>query len=175
MKMIKNDKGFTFVEMLVCVITLLLIGMICSVGVSMASKSYQDSVFESDSQLLESTLNLYISDILRFATDVEVDASGKVTEITNDTYHMKDGNIVLSERSGQTGGFFVLLANELDTQGTLLISEASYGGELYIEAFELTYDENKAVFSGKYVIKSDVALEKEKECNFSYRVAGMIR
>ena len=175
MKVIKNNKGFTFVEMLVCVITLLLIGMICSVGVGIASKSYQDSVFESDSQLLESTLNLYISDILRFATDVEVDASGMVTEITNDTYHMKGGNIALSERKGQTGGFFVLLANELDTQGTLLISEASYGGELYIEAFELTYDENKAVFSGKYVIKSEVALEKEKECNFSYRVAGMIR
>lgn len=172
MKKIKNNKGFTFVEMLVCVITLFMIGLICSVGVSMASRSYQESVFESDSQMLESTLNLYISDILRFATDVESDASGNVMELTNTSYHIKGGNLKVSERSENQGGYFLLLRNETDVEGTLLISEASYGKSLYIEGFELMYDESTGVFSGKYTIKSDTIESKEKECKFSYRVAG---
>ena len=58
MRKIKNKKGFTLVEMLVCVVTLLLIGMIVSAGTNLAMFSLRESTFESNSQMLESTLNM---------------------------------------------------------------------------------------------------------------------
>ena len=67
----KRSKGFTLVEMLACVVTLILLGLTGSVALNMATQSYWASVFESDSQLLESTIDLYIGDILRYSNEVK--------------------------------------------------------------------------------------------------------
>jgi len=84
MRKIRDKKGFTLIEMLACVVTLLLIGMIVSTGMNLATMSLRETTFESDSQMLESTLNMYIGDILRHATDVKEDATG--VTFTNDAY-----------------------------------------------------------------------------------------
>lgn len=170
-KKLKNNKGFTFIEMLACVVTMLLISMICSVGLDMASKSYRESVFESNCQMLESTVDLQVGDILRFATSVQTDASGNVTTFTNKTYRIEKGKLEVSPRSGDTGGYFMVYLKDSDTTGYMVLNESAYADSMYIENFTLTYDESTGVFSGTYTIKSTQLGGLKRDCTYAYRTA----
>ena len=173
MRKLSRDKGFTLVEMLACVVTLLLIGLISSAALNMATKSYWISRFESDSQMLESTLDMYIGDILRYSNQVETDAAGNVTAISNVTYCVNGGGIELIPRNGEEGGRF-LIRQTPGEDGTLLVGEAAYAGNLYIEAFVLVYDENTGIFTGEYTIRSSLLEEEARKCVFSYkRIANL--
>lgn len=169
MRKIKNKKGFTLVEMLACVVTLLLIGMIVSTGMNLATMSLRETTFESDSQMLESTLNMYIGDILRHATDVKEDATG--VHFTNDAYYIDEGsfNIDLSKSEISGAGYLTCTSTLDDSEyGIMVATEGAYAGCLYIKDFTLNYDENKKVFSGSYVIVSS-ATTTTKTCEFSFR------
>ena len=175
MRKLVSKRGFTLVEMLACVVTLLLIGMIVSTGMNLATMSLRETTFESDSQMLESTLNTYIGDILRHATEVEADVDGTVKSFTNDAYYIDGGNfsidLSVSEISG--AGYLTCTSRLEDSQyGTLVANEGTYGGALYIKDFTLTYDAEKGVFTGSYVIVSS-ATDITKTCEFSYRTIAM--
>ena len=170
MRKIKNKKGFTLIEMLACVVTLLLIGMIVSTGMNLATMSLRETTFESDSQMLESTLNMYIGDILRHATDVKEDATG--VTFTNDAYYIDEGTLEIDlSKSEISGAGYLVCTSQLDEEGstgTLLANEGTYAGCLFVKDFTLNYDENKGVFHGSYVIVSS-ATTSTKTCEFSFR------
>ena len=161
------QKGFTLIEMLACVVTLILIGLICTTGMNLASISLKETTFESDSQMLESTINMYLSDILRHATDVEVDANQTVVCFTNDTYYIDKGKLRADD------GYLVFSTKlSLDeTKGAMIVNESAYAGTLSIRDFVLKYDSEKGVFSGSYRITSS-EIERTKLCEFSYRTIG---
>lgn len=167
MKKLKDQKGFTLTEMLFCVVTLLLLAGVCSMGTDMALNSYNRSLYESNSQMLESTLNTYLSDIVRHAT-FEVDADQKVKTVTNSMYKLKKGRIGVSD-----DGRIYLYKDERDTTGVSLLSENVYTKALKIEGFELRYDKDE---DGEYItvfykIESTVLDGVAKECDFKYRIA----
>lgn len=175
MRKLKSNKGFTLVEMLACVITLLLIGMICTTGMNFALNSYQRSVFESDSQMLEDTLNMYIGDILRHATSIETEiqepdetGSKKVVSFTNAEYQIYEGRIEVPEKTDDVGGNFLVYESK-NGQGNLLAGEMVYASTLYVEKFVLKYNENTGVFTGYYIIKSTILSDVSRECTFTYR------
>ncbi len=168
MRKLGKSKGFTLVEMLACILTLLLICMLCTTGMNFAMKSYQESLFESDSQMLESTLNMYISDVLRHATSIEAEEDGRVTAFTNATYGIYEGTIVASERKDGTGGIFLLYTGEYGS-GTLVVGEEAYAKTLYIEGFTINYDSTTGIFTGGYTIKSSALSDVERECTFTCR------
>lgn len=170
-KKLKSNKGFTFIEMLVCVVTMLLIAMICSVGLDMASKSYRESVFESNCQMLEATVDMQVGDILRFATSVQTDASGNVTTFTNKTYRVNKGKIEVSTRSGDTGGYFLVYLEEDATDGYMILNKSAYADSMYIENFVLSYDDATGMFSGSYTIKSSQLSGLKRDCTYAYRTA----
>lgn len=164
MRKIQNKNGFTFVEMLVCVITLLMVGAICATGTGISVKSYQQSRFESDSQMLESILDTGIGDLLRFASDVNVEgAENKVKTFTNRYYQMEQGRVTVEE-----GQFVVYKNPQVAAQKFVLIGKNAYAGDLYIGEFTLTYNEGTKLFEGSYTIKSK-AMSDEKRCEFTYR------
>lgn len=176
MRKIKEKKGFTLVEMLACIVTLILIGLICSAGMNLATMSLRETTFESDSQMLESTLNTYLGDILRYATEIQVEADGSVKSFTNDTYYIDEGKfeIKLSGPENLQAGYLICtsqLALE-DTEGIMLINEGAYAGSLYIKDFVLYYDQEKEVFTGSYVIVSSMT-DSKKNCAFSYRTISI--
>lgn len=170
MRKIRDKKGFTLIEMLACVVTLLLIGMIVSTGMNLATMSLRETTFESDSQMLESTLNMYIGDILRHATDVKEDATG--VTFTNDAYYIDAGTLTIDlSVSDISGAGYLVYTSSLDEEGsvgTRIVNEGAYAGALYIKDFSLIYDENKGVFHGSYIIVSS-ATDTTKTCDFSYR------
>ena len=126
-KKITNNKGFTFVEMLACVITLLLLAGVVSAGSDMAMKSYNNSLFQSDSQMLESTLDMYLCDMLRHANNVKTISDGaifqtpgakEVESFTNLSYNISEGIVEVSEEDG-----YIVYKN-IDDEVVMLVGES---------------------------------------------------
>lgn len=160
MKKLKQNKGFTLVEMLACIVTLILICMICSTGMNLALRSFQRSVFESDSQMLESTLNMSLSDMLRHATDIKTENG--VLVFTNTSYGLYDGTIDLSTDK------YLVYTNEGGT-GSMILSKDAYSETLYIDTITLVYDKNTEVFTGGYTIKSTLLNDLQRHVDFTCR------
>ena len=173
-KKLKQKKGFTLIEMIACVITLMLIAMIVSTGMDIAMKSMADSMFESNSQMFESTMNTYIGDILRHATVEKGQGESEIGDvtITNDAYYIDQGIFVIdTSESGIENAGYLVCTSKLDEDGyvgTMVANKGVYAGNLFIKDFELTYDSSKHIFHGSYVIVSS-ATSKTKTCEFSFR------
>lgn len=167
------------VEMLACTVTLVLLSGICSMGINFALKCYQQSVFESESQMLKSTLDLTINDILRYATDVEsenaADENGviTVTGFTSSMYQITGGMIVVPADGDYKEKFVIYNLPEGHTgkKDYLLVGNQVYGDNLYIESdsFKLEYNTATGCFNGTYTIKSTVVENAEKVCTFTCR------
>ena len=69
--------GLTLVEMLCTVIIVLLFSVGLVNGMSLAVKSYQQSLMSSESQILVSTLTSIVSDELRYSGTVTAPADGE--------------------------------------------------------------------------------------------------
>ena len=179
MKKLKNKKGFTLVEMLACCITLLLITGVCTLGTHVALDSYNRSLFVSESQMLESTLDLYLGDILRHATiksDGIVKESGNygVETISNLSYGMVDGKLELQKDTSKAHyGRLLVYKKPTETEGTMFMSENVYTSTLYIYDFKLEYNPDGRYVTGSYIIKSTVVEDAAYECEFTYRLVTM--
>lgn len=169
MRKLKSKKGFTLIEMLACVATLVIICLIVTTGTNLATMSMNRSLFESESQMLESTLNLSLGDILRHATDIKVKESGIV--FTNDAYYIDEGSFAIDTKdSGITGAGYLMCTSALDgsSRGLLVANKGIYVRNMYVKDFQLSYDAEKHVFRGSYVIVSKLT-DATKTCKFSYR------
>lgn len=156
MKKVNSKKGFTLMEMTVCILTLALVALICTTGYSLAMRSYNDSKFESNSQMLESMLNISLGDVLRYAYGVSY--NGKVT-FSNDDYGLNGGEITVE--NGR-----LIYKGPNDVHG-FLVSTYSYVDGLYIEDFELNYTLENNMFEGSYTICCEVTSQK-KVVEFKY-------
>ena len=166
MRKFKNKKGLTLVEMLVCVLTLILVGAICATGTGISIKSYQESRFESNSQMLQASVEAVLSDILRYAANIEVAEDGTVATFDSLDYGMIDGNVFVTDQ-----GEFAIRRNPNPSEPTkLMLTHNAYAKDLYVEGFTLKYDLGMKKFEGTYIIKSKVMPDKPgKTCTFSYR------
>jgi len=180
MRKMKSQKGYTLVEMLACVITLVLIGLISTTCMNFAVTCYQQSLFESDSQMLEDTLNMYIGDILRHATaiqteeeDIDPAVPGEryVVAFTNSAYQIYEGRIEVPEKVEDVGGNFLVYESK-NGQGNLIAGEMTYAKTLYVDEFILKYNINTGIFTGYYTIKSTVLETASRTCTFVYRTVA---
>ena len=184
MKKLKNQKGFTLMEMLICVVTLLILAGICSAGSNIAMNSYNRSLFESNSQMLESTLTQYLGDIMRHATlktqDITPPEGGvagdikAIQSITNKSYGIYDGWIDLETKPDATSvgtdtGRIMVHKTPDDSVGMKLLNEKVYTKALKISGFKLEYDSSKQCIIGTYNIESTVVPGLARECSFKYR------
>lgn len=170
MKIVKDKKGLTLVEMLVCVITLLMVGAICATGTGISIKSYQESRFESNSQMLQSSIETVLSDILRYASNVTTTSEGVVDSFDNLDYGMIAGTVMISpSEEGSTEKRFVI-ERYAGASEMLMLSHNAYAGDLYVDDFKLEYNSGTNVFSGSYTIKSKtMSNDYVKHCSFYYR------
>lgn len=177
-----SNKGFTLVETLACIVTLLLVTMICSTGMKFALNVYKESLFESESQTLESTLNVYMGDILRNSKAIQTETDPvnaatpeikKVLSFTNSGYQIYDGTIEVSERVNNAGGRFMVHRKNA-AEAAPLVNGKIYGNDMYISDFLLTYNEQTGVFYGSFLIKTSISEKLVKECTFVYRTISEI-
>ena len=172
MRKLKNKKGFTMIEMLVCVVTLMLLCMIVTTGSNLATMSMNASLFESESQMLKATLDLSLGDMLRHATDVVLENDGKtVKSFCNSAYYIDNGKIKVDTKdSGITDAGYLICTSDTDgsSRGLLVANKGIYVKEMYVTDFKLSYDKDTHVFSGSYVIVSKLTTATKK-CEFSFR------
>ena len=164
LKKLKSKKGFTLVEMMACVLTMTMIGLICTLGLNMATRSYNESLFESGSQMLESMVDTSLGDVLRYSYDIDVAADGskRVTELSNATFDVTHGTIKLNAE-----GHLVLVKNAAGSE-VLLIGDNVYAEDMYLADLVITYDATNYVYTGHYTIKSKLT-DQEKTINFTYK------
>lgn len=176
MRKLAKNNGFTLVEMLACMVVLLIIGAMCNTGMRFAFNSYQKSIFESDSQMLEDTMNMYIGDILRHATDIDTDGAN-VTSFSNAQYRIHDGNLVLQQKGIDSEEYYMAYTTIRDGEvfTFAVAGENVYAKTLYIdpESWHLEYNTSTGVFTGGYTIKSTILENASRECIFTFRtIAG---
>ena len=168
MKKLKNKKGFTLVEMLACVVTLILIGLICSGGMRLAMNSLRASTFDSNSRTVEAALDIYISDLLRHASDVNNGPEG--VTFTNQAYYIKNGTLKIDTTGSKVAdaGYLVCTGGS-SVPERMLANKGIYTDNLYIKDFTLSYEEATGIFTGGYKIVSSVT-DSVRDCSFSYRM-----
>jgi len=172
MRKLRKQNGFTLVEMLACIVVLLIIGAMCNSGMNFAFNSYQKSIFESDSQMLEDTMNMYIGDILRHATDVQTNGTN-VTDFSNSEYRIHEGNLVLQQKSADSEEYYLAYTTNRDGEmfTFAVAGESVYAKSLYIDpaSWHLEYNAVTGVFTGSYTIKSTILDDASRECTFTFR------
>jgi len=151
-KKLKENGGFTLVEMLCAVAILVLLCLMLNTGMQMAVRTYREITAESETQLLLNTLVDAIAGELRFAH--EVDGAGEVF-----TYNggrslsvNSQGRVVVSSGAGEID----LLPKGKTTDGS------GYGGAYHGGAYQarqmdgpsaagakpfITYDKDMACFT----------------------------
>jgi prepilin-type N-terminal cleavage/methylation domain-containing protein len=70
MKKLKNNAGFTLVEIMCALLIMVMLVMGMGVGMDAGGKVYRDAMFESESGTLAGILNTSLGDILRYSIDV---------------------------------------------------------------------------------------------------------
>lgn len=81
-RILRSNSGFTLVEMLAATLVLGLLTSMVAMGVTLGMKAYQRSSFESEAQILASTLDASLSDPLRFSTAQATDNNSFAYQVT---------------------------------------------------------------------------------------------
>lgn len=113
-KKLKSKRGFTLVELLAALMIVVMMSLMMSVGVSVGASVQRESSFVAQSDVLSSTINTALGDVLRYSTvelvdtsdgdlgalvtkSVLVDEDGNRCLISNDSYGISDGAVVLNQ------------------------------------------------------------------------------
>ena len=160
-KKLRSRGGLSLMELLVTIIILVLVLACITVGINMGINCYHKLMFESESQLLMSTLNTAIEDVLKTSENVVTD-EGKVTALDNlETYTVssKDSNGIATTVSyykyGIEGGCISLTDGYVTYQRTsestpqTLVTTGIYSKNK-ITDFSLTYA--GSVFTYSYTV-----------------------
>lgn len=145
----RGHAGMTLVETLAAVVMIALLTGVVAAGVTAAVHIRTQSAFASESQLVSDTINAALSDVLRYADDVETDGSGNVTAYTNAGYGVRGGTLCVGTGDGDRG--MIYLNNSGSSGSILLLSGPSYSGLLVVpDAFDPTADSVGAAFDLRY-------------------------
>ncbi len=165
-KKLKSNRGLTMVELLCCVIILLLLSAVCGSAMGLVSANYQRTMFQSDSQHLESMLNLAVGDLLRHAAGVAQDGSGNVTSFSTRTTGSTSSVVVELKLDSKDATNYYLTKTISGTSYPVL-GEKVYGDTLSLDSWNVTFDGN--VFTIDYVIRGTKANGATRNCTVSFR------
>ncbi len=161
----RRSAGFTLLESLIALLIVVLITACVAVGTSASGRVYRRSLFASESDLTAATLDIALSDVLRYAYAVECAEDGTVLSFSNDNYSVAGGHFVIKE------GFLYLNTSDTlsdDTVGEHL--KPLIGGNTYTAStltdFQLSYREG--VFSGSYTLASRYYADLSKTFPFQF-------
>jgi len=168
----RRKKGFSLVEMLAVLLIMAMLAVMVSTSVSAAVTAYQKNIFVSESEVLSSTINTAMSDILCYAKYVSQTTDDKVVFI-NAAYHIVDGGHFFLDDDGRV----CYLLNENNPENaTRLINSRAYTS-LYLRDLEISFSKDPSekqgsysgVFHVTYTICSRLLPGAEKNVSCSFR------
>lgn len=152
----RKKQGFTLTETLAAVLILILLTGVIALGTSAASRMYSGLVFASESDLLSSTLNTALGDVLHYATDVEIEEE-LVSAFTNKNYGVVRGHLLC------TGGKLYLNTADTadDAEGATLLTLVSDGAYTSLQVRDFSIGYADGLFTGGYtIVGGDETLQK---------------
>ena len=179
----RSNAGFTMIEMVATLMILALLAVGMGGGMSSALRVYRDSVFESDSASLESTLNTALEDILRYSQDVKeaadqeggqfktqsgqllptgTDAGAVNFVFTNLEYDVIDAYFFTPTHDDGTVGGALQMKTLSDDTPRDLVNKGAYPG-LEVANFKISYDSDRKAYSVEYTIFSADDSTKTRE------------
>ena len=158
---VAGARGFTLVETLCATLILALMGIGLTTMLGASLKVYNTSMFVSNSEILEDTLDETFSDMLRHATDPHT-VNGALHFKSSKYYGLQDGGRI--EVATQADQFYIVPDDE-DADQNMMINSGAYAG-MHIQNWSLTYEDG--VYIGSYKIVSGNG-KYDKTCTFKYR------
>ena len=133
-KKLKSNRGFTLVEMLVALAIVVMLSLMMSYGVSVGAAVQRESTFVAESDVLASTINTALGDVLRYASVREVapaedEASADYEQLevmkTLLTMEKADGSVVkcLIDTDGYGIGGGAIILNTYEGEKRVAVSQ----------------------------------------------------
>lgn len=179
-KKIQAKRGFTLIETLAALLITVMLSLIVATGISSAANAYRRAVFVSESEVLSSTINTALADLLRFAYDInyvakeDVTGEGNYYTFDNASYKLDNAHFILETdvNSGLTYIAFVHDSGDVDDEGKPVpYSLCSLGAytSMTITDFQLDYSPETTTFKGSYTLMSRSNTSFKKTIQFTYK------
>lgn len=152
----QNKKGFTVVEMLSALLILLLVTLITTGGIAMASRQYIKQLRYAQARVLSSTINQIIIDDLRFTGHVANDGEGQYQIFSFNQTHNGYGTYSVDE-NGQ-----IVFVSADGTRSQKIVSSNQYKYGLTSE-LSMNYNEQTHLFVVHSVIRNGSNILQDHE------------
>ena len=137
-----NSKGgFSLIELMAATVVMVLISSALSVGIPVTLNAYKQATATAEATVLLSTLSLSLTDELRYATDIQLQASDNIT-LSTFTSSIYGRQIKPISKDGKIQMAYTTVPQGESTPVTIyypLLSEAIYTNNLAATLNEITY------------------------------------
>lgn len=177
MRKLKNQSGFTLIEMLAVVLILVVLTMGMGQTMNAGVQIYRDAIFEADSATLAGILNNSLGDILRYSEDIVEnpgtfeDSSGSLIDravvgfvFTNWDYGAEDAYFHIPVQAGGTSTGVLQMKSLSNTDIIELVNSGSYP-DLVISGFKVEYVKETTGLhrNGYFVVSYDIYNENNTQ------------
>lgn len=156
LKKLKSKAGMTLMEVMVSLLIMVLLVVGMGTGMDAGLRVYADAQFASHSSTLSGYINTALTDVLRYAQDIEEPTPGK-TKFNNLDYGLRNAYIEVVD------GIIRIKGDNVDSA---LVNTGAYVGlKIKADSFKLQAvpDSRGVYFLAEYVIQSaDGSKEREK-------------
>ena len=150
---LKSGRGMSLTEMLCAVLVLVLVSGGMATAVSLAARQYQQSMRESEAQILCSTLETILRNELAYTTNIKLNGK-QVEQFQSQTYAIKDSlSSIVIDDPDESGYGRLLLGN--DTKNMDILGRGAYPHGLLVKIDEFTYDNSTHCFTVKLSVGCD--------------------
>ncbi|MEA4971832.1 MAG: type II secretion system protein [Candidatus Metalachnospira sp.] len=161
---LNRKDGFTLLESIVTLTIVLIITVCVTIGISASNRLYRKSLFYSESEILSSIIDVALSDILRYSSNV-TSLDGKVS-FSNINYGVANGHLLVKD-----GRIYINLSDENpdDVSGSHLKTLVGNNTYTSINASALTIDYSDEIYTGSYTLTSTLDTSLSKTFEFTFR------
>jgi len=161
---LRTKRGFSLLESLITLTIVLIITVCVTIGISASNRLYRKSLFSSESEILSSTIDIALSDILRYSTNV-INTDGNIS-FSNSNYSVVNGHLLVKD-----GRIYINVSDENpdDVMGPYLKTIVGNSTYTTIDASELTLDYSDGVYTGSYTLTSNFDTSLSKTFDFTFR------
>ena len=140
-------------ELLCAVLILVLVSGGMATAVSLAARQYEQSMRESEAQILCSTLETILRNELAYTTNIKLNGK-QVEQFQSQTYAIKDSlSSIVIDDPDEKGYGRLLLGN--DTKNMDILGRGAYPHGLLVKIDEFTYDNSTHCFTVKLSVGCD--------------------
>ncbi len=153
LRKLRENKGFSLVEMLACTVVLLLLALVLNTGLQAALDSYHSMIAKSETQLVVSTVIDGLADELRYTGQPEIFEYPAPTDRAGYGLELRDGRIYVPAYGGdgKVTGTRRLLPGGVYGNGAYYISELKVQYAEGVFTIEITAQEINGTISSSAV------------------------